>query len=187
MDTTQLPLAKAMAQSWWVLLLRGLFAIIFGLCAWFLPGVSLAVLIIMFGAFSLADGVLGIWMAISGRQHNNHWWVLLLWAISSLVVGLCALFAPGVTAVVLLWLIAGWSIIVGALQIAAAIRLRQELQGEWRLVLSGVLGVLFGIALFAWPAAGILTLLWLIGAFAILVGVLLVVLGFKVRSFKYSA
>ncbi|UTF61843.1 HdeD family acid-resistance protein [Gilvimarinus sp. DA14] len=187
MNIENLPLTQAIASNWWMLLLRGLFAIAFGLCAWFLPGVSLAVLIIMFGAFSLADGVVGIWMAFSGRQQNDHWWVLLLWAISSLLVGLCALFAPGVTAVVLLWLIAAWSIIVGVLQIAAAIRLRQELQGEWRLVLSGALGVLFGVALFAWPGAGILTLLWLIGAFAVLIGVLLVILAFKVRSFKVSA
>ncbi len=186
MTIENLPLTRAIADNWWVLLLRGLFAIAFGVCAWVIPGVSLAVLIIMFGAFSLADGVVGVWMAFSGRQQNDHWWVLLLWAISSLAVGLFALFAPGVTAVVLLWLIAAWSIAIGVLQISAAIRLRKEIQGEWRLVLSGLLGVAFGVVLFAWPGAGILALLWLLAAFAVVVGVLLVILAFKVRSFKMS-
>ena len=132
------PLASILSGSWWVLLLRGLVAIAFGVLTWAQPGLSLAALVLLFGVYAIADGVLGVWTAISGRKDNAHWWVLLLWGLASAAVGIFTFMAPGVTTIALLYYIAIWAIIIGVLQIIAAIRLRAEIKGEWLLGLAGL-------------------------------------------------
>jgi len=176
-------LASILTRSWWLLLLRGIAAIVFGVLTWFQPGLSLAVLVLLFGAYTMADGILGVWAAIAGRNDHEYWWVLLLGGLLGIGVGIITFLAPGVTALALLFYIAIWAIATGVLQIAAAIRLRKEITGEWVLVLAGLASVVFGVLLMAQPGAGALAVLWLIASYAIVFGVLLVILAFKARRF----
>lgn len=182
MAAAETRLAALFADTWWLLLLRGLLAIAFGVLTWIQPGLSLVALVLVFGAYSLADGVLGVWAAFKGRKQDDHWWVLLIWGLASIVVGVLTLMVPGITTLVLLFYIAAWAMVTGAMQIVAAIRLRKEITGEWWLVLGGVLSVVFGVLLLAQPGAGALALLWLIATYAVLFGALMVFLAFKMRG-----
>ena len=139
---------------------------------------------LLFGAYSMADGVLGVWTAVAGRKEREHWWVLLLEGLVGIGVGLLTLFAPGVTTLALLFYIAIWAVATGVLEIVAAIRLRKEIEGEWLLVLGGLVSVGFGVLLMAQPGAGALAVLWLIAAYAVAFGVVLVILSFKARGFS---
>ena len=175
-------LAAALGRNWWLLLLRGLVAIVFALLTWAQPGVSLAALVLVFGIYVLADGLLGVWSAIAKRRDNRHWWLLLLWGLVGIVVGVMTFVMPGITGLVLLMYIAAWAVITGVLQIVAAIRLRKEIKGEWLLILSGLVSVAFGVLLFLQPGAGALAVAWIIAAYAFIFGVLMVLLAFKVRK-----
>ena len=177
-------LANTLARNWWKLLVRGLVAISFGLMLWLLPGISLALLVLFFGAFVLADGILGIWMAISGRKEYENWWELLLWGIVDIGIGILTFISPSATAVALVIFTAVWAIATGVLQIAVAIRLRREIEGEWLLILGGLLSVVLGILFMVQPGTGALALVWLIGTYAFLFGLLLVFLAFKMRNFR---
>ena len=148
-------LAAALGRNWWLLLLRGLVAIVFALLTWAQPGVSLAALVLVFGIYVLADGLLGVWSAIAKRRDNRHWWLLLLWGLVGIVVGVMTFIMPGITGLVLLMYIAAWAVITGVLQIVAAIRLRKEIKGEWLMILSGLVSVAFGVLLFLQPGAGV--------------------------------
>lgn len=183
MNMVEKQMATVLARDWWVLLLRGIIAILFGVLAWLQPGISLVALVLLFGAYALADGALGVWTAIAGRKEQEHWWVWLLWGLIGIGVGLLTFLAPGVTALALLFYIAIWAIATGALEIVAAIRLRKEIAGEWLLILAGLASIVFGVVLVAQPAAGALALLWLIAAYAVTFGILLVILAFRVRAF----
>lgn len=176
-------LGSILSRSWWLLLLRGIAAIAFGVLTWFVPGISLAALVVLFGAYAVANGVLGIWAALAGREEHESWWVLLLEGLLGVGVGVMTFLAPGITTLVLLFYIAIWAIATGVLEILAAIRLRKEIEGEWLLLLAGLASVLFGVLLVARPAAGALALLWLIASYATVFGVLLVILAIKVRRF----
>ena len=175
-------LAAALGRNWWLLLLRGLVAIVFALLTWAQPGVSLAALVLVFGIYVLADGLLGVWSAIAKRRDTRHWWLLLLWGLVGIVVGVMTFIMPGITGLVLLMYIAAWAVITGVLQIVAAIRLRKEIKGEWLLILSGLVSVAFGVLLFLQPGAGALAVAWIIAAYAFIFGVLMVLLAFKVRQ-----
>lgn len=176
-------LATILSRTWWMLLLRGLIAILFGVLAWLLPAGSLTMLVLLFGIYVLVDGVLGVWAAFVGRGQDEHWWVLLLWGLVGIGVGIIALMAPGITAMALLFYIAIWAVATGVLQIVAAIRLRREIDGEWLLVLGGLASIVFGTLLMAQPGAGALVLLWLIAAYAIVFGVIMMIVAFRARSF----
>jgi len=182
METIGNRLAVILHRTWWMLLLRGLFAIVFGVLTWVLPGVSLAALVLLFGAYVMADGILGVWSAIMGRKEHEHWWVMLIAGLLGIAVGVLTFLAPGVTALVLLFYIAIWAIATGVLQIVVAVRLRKEMRGELLLILAGLASVVFGVLLVVQPAAGALAVLWLIATYAVFFGVLLVMLALKVRS-----
>lgn len=175
-------ISELLSRNWWLLLLRGLLAVAFGVITWQMPGVSLATFVLLFGAYCLVDGVCGIWVSVAGRKQNGDWWILLLWSLVAVGAGLLTFLTPGVTALALLFFIATWAVATGVLQIIAAIRLRREITGEWVLVLSGILSVIFGILLMANPLGGALAVLWLIATYAILFGVLMIILSFRVRS-----
>jgi uncharacterized membrane protein HdeD (DUF308 family) len=183
MNTILTHLASTLARGWWLLILRGLVAIVFGALAWIQPGITLAALVLLFGAYSMADGVLCLWTAITGPKGHEYWWLLLLEGLVGIGIGFLTFFAPGITALALLFYIAIWAIATGILEIAAAIRLRKEIDNEWLLLLAGLASVVFGILLAAQPAVGALALLWLIGSYAILFGVLLLILALKIRKF----
>jgi uncharacterized membrane protein HdeD (DUF308 family) len=184
MNIIEKHLATIFFRNWWVLLLRGLIAIAFGVLTWLQPGISLAALVLLFGAYTLADGVLGVWMAIRGRKQYEDWWVLLLWGLIDIGVGILTFVAPGVTALALLFYIAIWAIATGVLEIVVAIRLRREIEGEGLLILGGLASVVFGALLMAQPGAGALALLWLIAAYAVIFGIMLVILAFRLRRLR---
>jgi uncharacterized membrane protein HdeD (DUF308 family) len=175
-------LATILAANWWVLMARGLVAIAFGTFVSVLPGVSLAALVMLFGVYCFADGVLGIWTAITGRKEHQYWGVLLLGGLLGVGAGIFTFAAPDVTAVVLLFCIALWAIATGIVQIVAALRLRKEIEGEWFLILGGIASVVIGLCLLANPGGSAISLLWLIGIYAIVFGILLVLLSLKLRK-----
>jgi uncharacterized membrane protein HdeD (DUF308 family) len=176
-------LVELLSRYWWVLLIRGLAAILFGVLAFAWPGLTLASLVIVFGAYALVDGVFAIAGAIRGGG-RQPWWLLLLEGGVGVGIGVLTLFAPEVTALALLFYIAIWAVATGVLQIAAAIALREEIQGEWLLGLGGLASVIFGALLVARPGAGALAVLWLIGAWALVFGATLVVLSLKARRMR---
>jgi uncharacterized membrane protein HdeD (DUF308 family) len=182
------PVLPLLSRNWWALALRGLAAILFGVLAFAWPGITLFVLIIFFGAYMLVDGIFAIVAAVRVAREEARWWLLLLEGILGVVAGIVTFFWPGLTALALLYLIAAWAIVTGIMEVVEAIRLRQEIVGEWALILSGALSVLFGVLLVVIPArAGLLSLTWLIGIYAVAFGVLLVILAFRVRNALSSA
>jgi uncharacterized membrane protein HdeD (DUF308 family) len=177
---------RLMARNWWLLVLRGVCAIMFGVLAWTWPGVTLHVLVLLFGAYALVDGVLAFAAAFSGST-NAPWWVLVIEGLAGVLAAGAAFFVPGITAVILLLVIAFRAIIGGVLEIAAAIRLRKEIEGEFWLALAGAGSILFGVVLLARPALGALAVIWMIGVYAVIFGGLLIALGFRVRALKGAA
>ena len=177
-----LNLAAVLARNWWVLLLRGVVAILFGGLTFGWPGMSLAALVLLFGGFCLADGLMAAWTALSNRKQQENGWLLLIGGLLGIGVGLLTLFRPAVTGLALLFYIAIWAVATGVVQVLTAIRLRQEIANEWMLVLAGLASVALGALLMARPGAGALAALWLIACYAIVVGILLVALAFRVRS-----
>lgn len=171
-----------LAGNWWAFALRGLFAVIFGIAAFAMPGLTLAVLVLLYGAYALVDGIFAIASAVAGRTYGSPWWAMLIRGLLGIAIGIMTFAWPGITELALLYIIAAWAVVTGGFEIAAAIRLRKEIQGEWLLILSGALSVLFGLAIMVFPAAGALAIAWLIGSYAILFGVLLLVLGFRLRT-----
>jgi uncharacterized membrane protein HdeD (DUF308 family) len=171
-----------LARNWWALALRGLFAILFGIAAFAWPGITLGALVLLYGAYALIDGVFAVAEAVVGRTEGLPWWALLLEGVAGIAVGVLTFAWPGITAIVLLYLIAAWAVVTGAFEIAAAIRLRREIRGEWLLALSGVLSIAFGVALVVNPGAGALAVIWLIGAYAIAFGALMLALAFRLRG-----
>lgn len=174
-------------SSWWALVLRGLAAIAFGVLAFVWPHITLTALVFLWGAYALVDGAFAIAAGVKSHGENKRWWVLLLEGILGVAAGLVAFLVPGITALVLVILIAAWAMVTGAFEIAAAIQLRKHIKGEWLLALAGVASVLFALALLFNPAAGALALVWLIGAYSIVFGVLLIVLGIRLHSLVRSA
>jgi uncharacterized membrane protein HdeD (DUF308 family) len=177
------PILSALAENWWLFLLRGIAAIIFGILAFIWPGITLLSLTLVFGAYALVDGICAIWSAISGRTNNMvpRWWLAVV-GVAGVLAGLIAFFYPGMTALILLFFIAGWAIVIGALEIWGAIQLRKEIEGEWLLALNGVLSIAFGVLIMAWPGAGALAVVWIIGWYAILAGGLSVGLAFRLKG-----
>jgi uncharacterized membrane protein HdeD (DUF308 family) len=167
--------------NWWALAVRGVAAILFGLAALIWPGLTLAVLIILYGAYAVVDGAFAIVAGVRAGSGTRRWLLLAEGALG-ILAGLVALLWPGITALVLLYIISFWAIFGGLLRIVGAILLRREIDNEWTMALSGVLWVLLGVVLAVLPGAGLLSLAWLIGAFALGVGVTLIALAFRVRS-----
>ena len=173
---------NSLARNWWIVLLRGIAAIVFGLAAFAWPGLTLAVLVIMFGAYILVDGICGTIDAIRCRNELDNWWSGLFDGILGIIAGGVMLFMPGVSAFVLLLFVAAWSIIGGGLRIFAAIQLRKQIEGEWILIVSGLLSIVFGVAIFALPHAGLVSIAWIIGFWALAFGVLFVLLSLRLRK-----
>jgi len=177
------PMLGLLARYWWLVLLRGIAAIIFGILAFIWPGITLVTLILFYGAFVLVDGVLALAHAIMGGNMGSRWWLALV-GIAGIAAGILTFVWPGVTALVLLIFIATWAIILGVFQIAGAIKLRKEIDNEWTLILSGGLSVLFGLVLLLAPGPGLLGLIWVIAAYAIVFGVLLVMFALKIKKLQ---
>jgi uncharacterized membrane protein HdeD (DUF308 family) len=173
---------RTLAQNWWVVVLRGVAAVLFGLAAIAWPGITLAVLILLYGAYALADGVLALVAALASRQPGDFPWGMLLAGLAAIAAGVLTFLWPGLSALVLVYLIAGWAIVRGVFEIVTAVALRKEIDNEWLLAASGALSVLLGIFLVAAPGAGAIALLWVIGAFAVVAGILMIALGFRLKG-----
>lgn len=171
-----------LARWWWTFIVRGVLAIAFGIVAFFAPGLGIAVLVGLFAAWVLVDGITGLWAGFRSRGRDRSWWIEVVEGLVSITAGVLAVAFPVFAAEILVLLIAAWAIVTGALEIVTAIRLHDRITGELWLGLTGAASVLFGIVLLAFPGAGALSLVWLIGGFAVAFGAFLVVLGLRLRA-----
>ena len=174
----------AICDRWWVLMIRGMCAVVFGAIAFASPGITLWALILLFAAYALIDGIGGVVLGFGGSAAGRPWWEMILLGVLGVLAGIVAFLWPGLTAVVLLYVIGFWAIVRGVLEISAAIKLRKVLEHEWWLILSGLLSIAFGAILFARPGAGALAMVLVIGAYAVVVGVMMIALSLRLRSLR---
>jgi uncharacterized membrane protein HdeD (DUF308 family) len=172
----------SLARNWWFLALRGAVAILFGVLAFLWPAVAWLVVVASFAAFALLDGVLAVALAVTGHGQGRQWWALVLQGLLGISAGVLTLIWPELTEFVLLFFIAFWAMATGVFAVIAAVRLRKEIEGEWALALSGILSVLFGLSLVLFPNAGALAIAWIIAAYSIAFGILLLMVALRLRS-----
>jgi uncharacterized membrane protein HdeD (DUF308 family) len=175
-------LLEQLGRNWGWIALRGVVAVIFGVLAFAWPGATLFALVLVWGVYALAEGIFALIAAFRVRDRGKPMWTFVVIGILGILAGIVTLAWPGVTALMLLMFIAVWAFFMGIFQIVAAVRLRKEIEHEWLLGLSGVLSVLFGAVMMASPAEGALAVVWLIAAYAIVFGILLLVLAFRLKS-----
>jgi uncharacterized membrane protein HdeD (DUF308 family) len=179
--------AGQLAERWWTWVIRGAAAIVFGVLTFILPEISLLMLVGLWAAYAIVDGVLNLVLAARSARAGRRWGWLLLEGLVSVAAGVLAVVWPSITAVALLMVIAAWAVVTGIAELAVAIRLRRQIQGEWMLVLSGILSIALGGLLLAYPGAGVLAVLWMVGAYAIAFGVLLIGLGFRLHGWHHGS
>jgi uncharacterized membrane protein HdeD (DUF308 family) len=170
--------------NWWLLALRGLIAVVFGVLAFMWPGATLLTLVWLFGAFALVNGILSLILAAKTPKGYPKVGSLILGGLLGILAGVLTFIMPGITALGLLILIAAWAIVTGVMEIVAAVRLRKIITNEWLLVLAGIASVAFGFILLFQPGVGALALIWWIAAWAVVFGILLMILAFRMRNFK---
>src|SRR5436190_3742620 len=175
-------LIETLKRHWWVPVLRGIAAIVFGVIAFVYPGLTVAVLVLLFGAWVLVDGVFRIVGAIGHRASDPDWGWQLVIGILGIIIGLLTFHAPAVTALALVIYIAAWALMIGVTEIALAIKMRREIKGEWLLILMGLASIVFAALLLWNPVAGAAALIWIIAWYAVIIGVLAIVFGFRLRS-----
>ncbi len=189
MDTR--PVAQLLSRFWWIILLRGVFAVLFGIVAFAWPSLTLVSLTLLFAMYVFADGVFEVLHAIGHRREVENWGLLLLEGLFSILFGLIAFGAPELTTaigtIIVAFYIATWSIVTGAMRISMAVRLRKEIDGEWLLGLSGVVSILLGFVVLVRPAIGALGLLYFVAAMAMLLGITLIAFAIRVRLFAIRA
>ena len=177
-------MAGSLSQNWWLVVLGGVLAILFGVLAFVWPSITWLTLIVMFGVYAIVDGIIAIVSGLSRTKESARWWTFLVEGLLGIGAGVVALVWPGLTSLVLIYMIASWAIITGILEIVAAIRLRNEITNEWVLGLGGLVSIGLGVLLFFEPVAGGLAIIWTIAAYALIFGVLLVILGLRLRNWK---
>jgi uncharacterized membrane protein HdeD (DUF308 family) len=174
-------IAELFRHNWWVLALRGLAAVLFGILAFIWPGITIFTLVLLFGAYALVNGILALVIFFKGPRRIRRFGSLIFGGLISIAAGVIAFIWPGMTAFSLVIVIAAWAVVNGIAEIVAAIRLRKEISGEWLLIVAGIASILFGVCLFLNPLIGALVLVWWIGGFTFAFGILLIVLGFRMR------
>lgn len=179
--------ANLFGVHWWALALRGVVAILFGIVAVATPGLTLAIIVLLFGVYALIDGIVAIVTAIRAAHGHRRWGAFLVEGIVGIVAGLVALFVPVVALAFLIYLVGAWAIITGVLEITAAMRLRQHVPGEWLLILTGIVSIIFGIAVFAAPVVGVVAIALWLGIYALMFGILLLTLAFRLRAIHNAA
>jgi uncharacterized membrane protein HdeD (DUF308 family) len=179
-------MSRLLAQNWWAIALRGVFAILFGLIALLVPGATILSLVLFFSAYMLVDGIFGIVAAVRAAGRGQRWGLLVLEGIANIAIGVIAFLWPGLTAVAFVFMLAAWSIVTGILMIVAAFKLSPAYGRGW-LIFSGVVSVLFGVALTIAPVLGLVVLTWWLGAYAVVFGITLLVLAFKLRGRRNDA
>jgi uncharacterized membrane protein HdeD (DUF308 family) len=174
----------ALAVNWWSLVLRGLLGIVIGVVTFFWPGITLTALVFLFAGYALVDGVLSTAGALHAVAAHERWVAQLLEGLCGIAAAVITVLWPAITALALVYVIAVWAVVTGVLEIAAAVRLRRHVSGEWLLVLSGIASIIFGVLIAAVPLAGALVISLWFGAYALLFGVILVALGIRLRSWN---
>jgi uncharacterized membrane protein HdeD (DUF308 family) len=177
-------MAADLARNWWLLALRGVIGILFGIGAFVWPGATLAALILVFGAYVFVDGIFAVVAGIGMRRQMDRWWLIVLEGAAGIILGLLTFRSPDTTALVLVTFIAAWSIVTGIFEIATAVRLRKLIANEWLLILSGIVSIIFGALLIAQPGAGAISIVWLLGAYALIFGILTLMLALRVRGMR---
>ena len=174
---------RPLTRSWWLILLRGIASILFGIAAFVWPGLTVLALTLLYGAFAMADGILALGAALTGSGERSipTWWLVVI-GLLGIAAGTVAFLWPGLTAFALVIMIGAWAVAIGVMQIIGAIWLRHEIEDEWLLIAAGILSVLFGAAILLKPGAGALALAWAIGTFAILSGILLVAFALRIKG-----
>ena len=178
-------LTNTLSKNWSLLFVRGFIAVILGVITWLAPKVSLKIMLLFFAGYFFFDGMLRTWFAWNSKQRTPYWHWLLIGGVLSIIAGLVTFFAPNITTTLLLYYVAAWAIAIGAVEILIAVRLRAEITGEWFLIITGAISVLFGVYLVFNPSAGIHALLWLVATYAVIFGSL--IMGFSLKLKKLSA
>ncbi len=174
-------MVERIARGWWVPAIRGGLAVLFGILAILVPGAALTALVTLFGAYALVDGVFALLTAARFTHTDERWGLLVVEGVVGVVAGIVSFAHPAATAFALVYLVAAWAILTGIVEIAAAVRLRKVIAGEWALGALGVVSVLLGIGLLAAPGAGLAVVVWMIGAYALLFGLGLLSLAWRLR------
>src|SRR5881296_1914509 len=175
-------LIETLKRHWWVPVLRGIAAVVFGVIAFVYPGLTVAVLVLLFGAWVLVDGVFRVVGALGHRGSDKEWGFDLVIGIMGIIIGFLTFHAPRITALALIIYIAAWALMIGATEIALAIKLRREIKGEWFLILMGLVSIVFAVMLLWNPAVGAAALIWIMAWYAVILGVLGIIFGFRLRS-----
>ncbi len=175
-------LIETLKRHWWVPVIRGIAAIGFGVIAFAYPGLTVAMLVLFFGAWVLVDGVFRVVGAIGHRASDKEWGFDLIIGIVGIIIGFLTFHAPQITALALIIYIAAWALMIGATEIALAIKLRREIKGEWFLILMGLVSIVFAVMLLWNPAVGAAALIWIMAWYAVILGVLGIIFGFRLRS-----
>jgi len=178
---------ETLKRGWWLVVLRGVVAVLFGVLAFAYPGRAGEVLVLVFGAYALVNGLFTLGLAMRAPKGTPGKGSLALDGLLGVFAGILTFFYPGITALSLLWVIAFWAILTGIFEILAAIKLRKELSNEWMLILGGALSALFGVVVFAMPKAGALSIIWLIAAYAVVFGIMLLTVAFRLRGLFLQA
>jgi uncharacterized membrane protein HdeD (DUF308 family) len=180
-------LLETLKRHWWVSVIRGIAAIVFGIIAFVYPGLTIATLVLFFGAWILIDGIFRIVGAIGHRASDPDWGWQLVIGLLGIVVGLLTFHAPQITALALVIYIAAWALMIGASEIALAVKMRREIKGEWFLILMGLASIVFAVLLLWNPIAGAAAVIWLIAWYAVVLGILAIFFGFRLRSLRTLA
>ena len=171
-----------LARNWWLFLVRGILALIFGIVALVFPAAAFLSLVLVFGAFALVDGIFAIISAFTSNAKSENWWWLILEGVVGILIGVLTVIQPAAMGAAWVYLIAAWAIVSGSIELMAAYQFRDVIRREWLLALDGAIAILFGLVLIVFPSAGALAVVWLIGAFAIVSGVILLVIAFRLRG-----
>jgi uncharacterized membrane protein HdeD (DUF308 family) len=175
-------LLERLAENWWLLLIRGIVAVAFGIAALVWPGKALLVAVFLYGAYAFSDGLLALIAAFSRRSSGASTWWLVLMGIFGMLAGVIAFVWPGITALILVLVFASWAVLMGVLEIAGAIELRKEIDNEWWLILGGVVSIVFGLLVLANPGMGAVALVWLMSFYALILGSSWIALAFRLRK-----
>lgn len=175
-----------MKQNWWLPVVRGVFAILFGAIALFMPGLALTALVVVFGIYALLDGAIAVYNAFQNRKRYEHWWINLIEGVIGVIAGIIALIMPVLAGITLLLVMGFWAIATGVMQVYLAFRLRKEIDNEVYLGIAGILSILFGLFVILFPLGGALAIAWLIGIYSILFGAFMIALGLRLRNLETS-
>lgn len=184
--TMAMPHVSELASNWWALALRGAVSILLGLVAFTMPGLTIVALVTIFGVYAFVEGVLAIMAAMRGIREHDRWGWMLVEGIVCIVAGLVAFFMPGVGALAIVWLVAAWALTTGVLEIGAGIRLRKVIEGEWMLILAGVLAIMLAFFIISRPGLGAVLLATWLGVYAIFSGIVTLLLAFRIRNWSHE-